>query len=337
MNSTERRKWLLLVPLVVPVFLGLAILACAAPSGGGDGFGVRNNYHLQRGDSYSGDQVIVANRIHLESGSSVDGDVTLVGRQADVDAAVQGDLVVVANRLNVGKDAVIGGDLTICVHDFTRSDAAQISGEIKRECSDSRQVSVQNIFQSGVNDWRNNFLLRLSSTFVGALFLGAVAALSTIFFPRALSRMSLAMRQSPVTTGGMGCLTVLVAIGLTGAYALSLLLILPLILMPFVLLGWVLIGLASLLGWVALAEPFGRAVLRAVHMYNQPPMIAAVVGGVTLSLVIRIWSLFWFTGWITAIATILLSAFGLGAAVLTRLGTRPYPHPVQQVVRSTVE
>lgn len=337
MNSTERRKWVLLVPLAVPIFLGMAILACAAPSGDGDGFGVRNNYYLRHGDNYDGDQVIVANNIHLESGSSVEGDVTLVGRKADVDAAVQGDVVVVANRLDVGENAVISGDLTICVNDFTRNDAAQINGEIKRECSDSRQVSIQNVFRTGVNDWQNNFFLRLSSTFVGALFLGAIAALSSIFFPRPLSRMARAMHESPFTTGGMGCLTVLVAIGLTGAYALSLLLVLPLILLPFVLLGWILIGFASLLGWVALAEPFGRAVLRILRMYNQPPMIAAVVGGIALSLIIRVWSLFWFTGWITVVATILLSAFGIGAAVLTRLGTRPYPHAAQQVVRSTLE
>jgi hypothetical protein len=122
-------------------------------------------------------------------------------------------------------------------------------------------------------------------------------------------------------------------------YAISLILILPVILLPFVVLAWVVIGLLSLLGWVALAEPFGRTLFRWLHMEPQPPMIAAAMGGITLTALVRVWSIFPFTEWIGLLATVVLGSAGLGAVVLTRAGTRTYPRsgPQPAVVRSKLQ
>ncbi len=117
----------------------------------------------------------------------------------------------------------------------------------------------------------------------------------------------------------------MVAVGLTIIYSMSLLLVLPVVLLPFVIVGWLIVGFLSLLGWVALAQPFGVWVVSRFGMDRQPRMVSAAIGGITLALLLRIWSIFWFTAWIGLLATIILGSVGLGAVILTHIGTRPYP------------
>ena len=81
------------------------------------------------------------------------------------------------------------------------------------------------------------------------------------------------------------------------------------------------------MGWTALAAPFGVWVFRLLRMDHQPRMVAAAVGGIVLALLLRVWSVFWFTFWIGLVASIILGSIGLGAVILTRVGTRPYPRP----------
>jgi hypothetical protein len=327
MRSTERsKKWRVLAPFGALALLALASLACFAEASDVNGFKLRKSYDLKSGEQRSGDQAIVAYSINLEAGSSVDGDVTLTGNRVTLDGQVTGDVVVVADRLSVGDGAHITGDLVACTKNVERGAGAQIDGEFKRECRDSGSVSFGRLLNSGWASWQDSVFFRVGGSIVGALLFGALAALITAIFPRHLVRMSESVYQSPVTAGGIGCLTMLVATGLTLVYGISLLLVLPLVLLPFVIVGWLVIGLFSLLGWVALAEPFGIYLLHRFRLGKHPRMIAAATGGVVLFLLLRIWSVFWFTAWIGLLAWMVLGSVGLGAVILTRLGTRPYPH-----------
>jgi hypothetical protein len=173
-------------------------------------------------------------------------------------------------------------------------------------------------------------LVRLSSTIAGSLLFGALAALGTVLFPLPLTRMSESVLRSPFAAGGVGCVTLLVAIGLTFVYSLSLLLVLPVILLPFVVVGWLAVGFLSLLGWAALAQPFGVWVIRRIGIDQQPRMVSAAVGGIALALLLRIWSVFVFTAWIGVLATLTMGSIGLGAVLLTHVGTRPYPRPTAE-------
>jgi hypothetical protein len=327
MRSTDRSKRLrVLVPFGVLALLAVASLACLAEASDVNGFKLRKSYDLKSGESRSGDQVIVAYNITLEAGSSLDGNVTLTGNQVTLDGQVTGDVVVVADRLNVGDTAHVTGDVVACAKNVERGTGALIDGELKRECRDSGSVSFGNLVNSGWASWQGSVFFRLGSSIVGALLYGALAALITTVFPRHLVRMSESVYRSPVAAGGIGCLTMVVAVGLTIVYGISLLLILPLVLLPFVIVGWLIIGLFSLLGWVALAEPFGIYLLRRLGLGKHPRMIGAAVGGVVLFLLLRVWSVFWFTAWIGLLAWMVLGSVGLGAVILTRLGTRSYPH-----------
>lgn len=307
------------------VLLALVVTGCQSASDSFDGFQIASSYTLQSGEQRAGDQVILAETIALETGSVVEGDLTLLGGKVTLNGEVRGEAVAVADRLTIGEGAHITGDLTICAKNLERSDAARIDGQVREECNQSGRTSVSNVINSGWESWRSSALFRTGAVITGSLFFGALSALLTAILPRPLVRMSESIYRAPVVAGGVGLLTILAAIGLTVVYGVSLLLILPLVLLPVVILAWLAIGGLSVLGWVALAGPCGVALLRRVGLPGQPRMVAAAVGGVALSLLLRVWSLFWFTAWIGLLATALLGAMGLGAVLLTRVGTRPYP------------
>lgn len=316
------RKLVLAILLVVPA---LVVTGCQSSSDDLGGFRIASSYTLSAGEQRTGDQVILAKTITLEAGSVVEGDLTLLGERITLDGEVRGEAVAVANHLSIGEEAHLTGDLTICVDLLVRSDAARIEGQVREECGQGGRASLSNTINSGWKSWRGSVLFRTGAAITGSLFFGALSALLTAIVPRPLVRMSESIYRAPFVTGGVGLLTLLAALGLTIVYGVSLLLILPLVLLPVVILAWLLIGALSVLGWVALAGPFGVALLRRVGLEGQPRMVAAAVGGVALSLLLRAWSVSWFTAWIGLLATTLLGAVGLGAVLLTRVGTRPYP------------
>ena len=311
---------------VLMLMLVLVVTGCQGDAGDFDGFSVSSSYTLQSGEQRTGDLVILAGTIVLEPDSAVEGDVTLIGERVTLSASVLGDAIAVADRLTIGDEAHIAGDLVICAKNLEQGDAARIDGEVREECSRGGRASVANTINSGWESWRGSALFRMGAVITGSLFFGALSALLTAILPRPLVRMSESIYRAPVVAGGVGMLTMLAATGLTVVYGISLLLILPLVLIPVVILAWLVIGALSVMGWVALAGPFGVALLRRAGLESPPRMVAAAVGGVVLSLLLRVWSVFWFTAWIGLLATALLGAVGLGAVLLTRAGTRPYPH-----------
>lgn len=328
----RKSRWL--IPIGVLITLILATSGCTQKDTGG--FSVNENFRLKSGEQRTGDQVITASRITLEPDSSIVGNVTFIGDQVAIDAEIDGDVVIIADQLKLGDSAHITGDLSICATNWDRLAGATIGGDLSEECTEGGRVTLESVVESGVDGWRGSFFFRLGSTIGSSLLFGAIAALGTVIWPQPLIRVSDSIRHKPLITGGVGCLTILVTIGLTVIYIISLLLILPIVLLPGVLLGWAAVGIASVFGWIALAEPFGQALLRRTGLIEPPPMVAAAVGGVILTLMVRMWSIFWFTGWIGAILSIVLGSIGLGAVVLTRLGRHSYPNtdPDAAVIRS---
>ena len=316
--------------LLVSTLLLLAATACEAQTPDASGFALGRDYTLDSGSQLEGDQVIVAYEASLETSSHITGDLTLTANKVAFDATVDGDAVIVADNLALGDNTHITGDLVICVQDLARDDLARIDGEVREECDRSSRVSVSNLVDSVWDTWRGGWFYRVSTAIWGALLFGALAALGTVFFPRPLIRMSETMRRHLFATGSVGCLTILVVIGLTTVYIFALfLLVFPLVLLPLVMLAWLIVILFSVLGWMALAEPSGILLLTMLRVSRQPRMINAAVGGIALALLLRVWSIFWFTAWIGLLITAVLGAIGLGAVLLTRIGTRPY-HPAAQ-------
>lgn len=324
MAGASRRRWL--GPLSALIALMLAGLACNVGTEQAGRVFFERVFRVDVGDQVTGDQLVLAYEVDLRAGSTVDGDLTLTARNAQVNGAINGDLLIVADRLELGPQAQISGDVTACVSTLRRAAEAQIGGELQKKCSNDNSVSVGQLVDSGWDAWRGSVFFRFSTVLGGGLLFGALAALGAIVFPRRLVRMSEALYRAPLVAGGVGLMTIAVAVGLTLLYGLSLRLLVTLALLPIVVLAWVLLMLLSLLGWMALAGPFGVWLFRRIGLDTYPAMVPAAIGGVILALLLRVWSIFWFTSGIGVAATILVGAVGLGAVILTRGGTSPYTH-----------
>ena len=312
--------------LALLVLLALLLAACnttSSANNSADLVALQRTYRLAAGESQGGDLVLVAERVTLEAQSTVGGDVAITGRTVEVNGEIRGDAVIVAERLTLGPQARLHGDLVACARTFERAESAWVAGELVEECSNSPNLGLDQLLTDAWLSWQASWLLRAGSVVFGALFFGALAALGAVLIPRPLACMAETICERPWQAGTVGLLTLAIAGGLTVLYGLSLKLIVPVVLLPAVLLGWLVLGMLSLLGWMALAAPVGQWVLRTLRRGTHPPMIAAAIGGITLALVLRVWSVFWFTGWLAGAIVLVAGSVGLGAVLLTRAGTKP--------------
>lgn len=307
--------------------LAMLLASCSFESDQLGGFRFDDNFHLRTGERLDGDRVWVGSRLVYDPDSHVNGDVTLIADKVTFGGAVTGDLTVIASYFAFDSTARVTGDLTYCADQSRIHPDAQVAGALKEECAADRRTAVDHLLGTGPDRWQPSLLTRLLGTLGRVLFLGGIAALGMILFPAGLQRMSASVRTAPLASAGIGCLALVAAVGISAVYGLSLILVVPLLALPVFLLAWLALGLALLVGWTAFAYPVGRWLSRRTGAGELPPMVQAAVGGLALGLTVMIWDLFWFTGWIGTLAAMIVSAIGLGAVILTRLGTRPYPAP----------
>ncbi len=318
--AASRRK----IGLALLVGLMLLLAACNTTSSGSssDQVALLRTYRLGAGERLEGDLVVVAEQASLAAQSTVGGDVAMTARRVELNGTIEGDAVIVAEKLTLGPEARLRGDLVACARTFQQAESARIEGDVLEECSGTPNLGMDQLLTDAWLSWQTSWLLRAGSVFLGALFFGALAALGTVLIPRPLACMAETICERPWQAGGVGLLTLAIAGGLTVLYGLSLKLIVPVVFLPVVLLGWLVLGILSLLGWIALAAPLGRWALRTRQRSTHPPMVTAALGGITLGLALRVWNIFWVTGWLTGLLVLGAGSIGLGAVLLTRAGTK---------------
>ena len=314
------------VPWIAMLLVLLATSACSGELALDGGLSIRDDYTLSSDEYADSDQVVIANSVDLQPGSQVSGVVTYIGGTVDIAGEIDGDVTVVAEEFRLLEGARINGDLTFCAGAFQRDSSALVSGEVREQCAQN-DTTVESVIEAGVDGWRSSPFVRGATTIGSALLFGALAALATLIMPAPLTRISRSMQRAPLAAGAVGFLAILASIGLTLIYVLSLVLILPLAMLPVVLIGWGVLVLLSVLGWIGLAEPFGRFVLARLGVGEFPRMVEAALGGMALTLFIRLWSVFWFTSWVGWVLSVILGSLALGAVLLTRIGRFMYPVP----------
>jgi hypothetical protein len=119
---------------------------------------------------------------------------------------------------------------------------------------------------------------------------------------------------APIISGGFGLLTIFVAPIVLVMIAITLIGI------PISLLGILVLGFAGFLGWAAIGTEIGNRIARGFKS-QWHIAVSAGVGTLLLTLVADLIGLIPCVGWVTPF---FLSMLGLGAVVLTRLGTREY-------------
>lgn len=171
-------------------------------------------------------------------------------------------------------------------------------------------------------------LLGLLMSVLGSLMLTGLAALAVTFFPRQIDHIEGAIRSIPRNVSGVGIMLLVLAIGVTGAICLLIAVLPPvgLILLPVYLIAALLLLGMMIAGWITLGLVFGGWLLKRVAKATLPPLVTVCVGTFTLFTIVDLLALLPYGEVLALIAVVLIGSVGLGAALITRMGTRPLRH-----------
>lgn len=303
----------------------LALLAFAAPVAA-DGSGtlsiIGRTYTLAEGETWNGDMAVIGGTAHLLQSSTLNGSISAVGGLVTVDGTVNGDIVGMGATVELGRHAVVTGDLVVL--GTLRKDAkATVLGDTVQGADATQHFqSLPGVLASGIGRMGSGKPTPLGSPggtargvgrwFGTMLALLAAAALAELLLPQHTERASATLLGSWIESLGAGLLT-FIAVGLLIPF-----LVITCLGIPVAIVLVVALVLALAMGWVAIGKVLGTRLLIALRVTASTPMIDTLVGVVLLSVVASIPCL----GLLFSVA---ISAWGLGAVLLTRYGVRAYP------------
>jgi hypothetical protein len=145
-----------------------------------------------------------------------------------------------------------------------------------------------------------------------------------MFLPRQVERAAQTIFHSPLISGGVGCLTVIIVPLVLVAIMITIILI------PVSLAGLFILGVALTFGWVTIGTEVGHRLSQQFHTEWALPITAGIGTFLTTFVLGGIGQFIPCVGWLVPTLT---GVVGLGAVLLTRFGTRPYPeYPTTSIV-----
>jgi hypothetical protein len=287
-----------------------------------------------------------ATRVHIGSDILVAEDelltdpVVAIGGSVTVLGKVNADVVAVGGSVHLGPKAVVRGDVTSVGGRVDQSPGATISGDVHEVRIGPPHVHFNPAGFFGplaawnpFTGWFKLFgtLLRLGLVMLLGMLVALVAA-------RPVERIGLRASQEPWLSGFTGLLAQLLFVPVlvltVVILAVSLIGIPLLVLVPFGVIAFL---LAVLIGFTGVALQLGRWAVGP----DRPMFVAMAVGIIlvaVVTLVARVlalvpaplWPITWMIGVLGFLVEYVAWSVGLGAALLSRFGTRgaPYDPPV---------
>jgi hypothetical protein len=313
------RLRLLVVALAIPLLTGACVSADLD-----DGHVVfSGEYRLEEGQTLDGPLVVFSGEATAQSGSRIKGDVVITSGDVVLDGTVDGSVIMTSGVLDIngavdGDLVAFSGDVALGPEAFIAGDAANLGGDIDRAPGSTVQgadgaVSLQPVIDIAtpeISPWAT-LLMILGLSIMG----GLIAILVTAVWLEYVNRTADAAMNAAVPSTAVGCLMWVLVVPALSAFAFTC------CLLPVTVVGALLLVAAAVLGGSALGLEVGR---RMGHAFDRAPspVSAAGIGGFLLALVTLVITMIPCIGWILAL---LVSSLGLGAALLTRFGTRDYP------------
>ncbi len=299
-----------------------------------------DSFTLKDGDIIDGDLVVFGGSATIEDGSVVTGDVVIFGGSVNVGGHINGDLVIFGGGGSLLETAEIDGDLATIGGGMSREVGATVHGietfGIPSNIPDFSGVEftpeARFDFEHPEFSGRSRISRLLEDTvsaLIWSIGMGLIALLAFLFIPDHLERVGQATLISPVASGGLGLVTLLLA------PFVMLILTITVIFIPLTIFGMIVLAVAVLLGWLALGSLVGQRMMAASIMRGASPAIAAGLGVFVLTLVFRTLQLAPGVGFVFSIFGGLLLSAGLGAVVLTRFGSRIYRQPSTSFATAT--
>jgi hypothetical protein len=305
----------------------------AAPAQGDDENEERNEEHWRR----SAARVNIGGDITVEADERVSDPVVAVGGSVTVLGHVDDDVVAVGGSVHLGPRAVVRGDVTSVGGRIEQSPGATIRGSVNeiRFGSPNFQVHPGTFFGSLVGWDMFSGWFRLVGTLLRLGIVLMLVFLAMLVAPHVVERIGERAARDPWLSGFTGLLAQLLFVPVlvltVVVLAVSIIGIPLLVLVPF---GIVALLLAVFIGFAGVVLRIGRWAAGA----DRPVFVALAVGVVVVAavgLVARtlglvpapLWPITWFLGVVGFLAEYIAWTVGLGAALLTRFGTRG-PRPM---------
>ncbi len=319
--------------IILLAFVLLAMLA-APVAAQGDEPGklvVGGQYTLRSGQVLRGDLGVVGGQATIEEGATVNGDVMVAGGTLRVAGRINGDMAVFGGSVTLESSAYVAGDLVSVGGSVQRRPGATVAGDVREGGAfdipgirapfffpgvDRFNFGQGVDFRQSPGEWLLAMLLRALRAGVIILALGALALVVALLWPKGVERLGTTAMRQPVAVILVGLLSWMVGVGLFVVLAITI------CLLPVALLLALALLVALLLSWVVAGWLVGRSLLAALKLRNITLVMEAAIGALVLAAIYFLVGILPCTEFIFGT---LIASIGLGAIVLTRFGTRPYP------------
>ncbi|MBI2845771.1 MAG: polymer-forming cytoskeletal protein [Chloroflexi bacterium] len=289
------------------VLLAMPSLVYANSLGqGGVIFG--RDFVVESSERVEGDVVIFGGDVEVQHGGMVEGDLAAIGGDVTIAGEVTGSLVVIGGDLHLAGSAEVGGDIIAPFSEIEQEPGAEVWGQV----FSGRGPQFPGFRFRQILPWREIFFAGMFGDFLQSIL--------TILGMVALGILAVALVPGPMLTVRKTLVSQLGPSLLVGFLAFVLLVPVSFVLLIICIGLFLLAGLvfAALFGWVTVGLLVGERILEAVQYKEKSPIIAAGLGTLLITLIAQIPCL----GFLIGLG---IGSWGLGAVLLTRFGTRPYP------------
>jgi hypothetical protein len=269
------------------------------------------NFSVAADEVREGDVTVFGGNVTIDG--RVTHDVSVFGGNAVINGTVGHDLTMFGGNLRLGPHAVVGHDLSVIGGNLDRDPGAQVGHDVVQGGTSGGSVlpsswpwRAYGPFGPPGGFWPGfDFGLVLSFGFV------LLALLAYLFFPGQVATTREAFERRPLASLGYGCLTAI------GGVLLAALLGITIILLPASLAIAIALVVGGLLGWAAFLTMLGQRLASAFN-WRLDHVLAFLIAGALVAVVTNI-------PIVGGLFGLVVGSMALGAAVLTRFGTRPAP------------
>lgn len=294
--------------VILALWLAAAPAAAAAEAGGAGAEFVFGRTRIVRVGEQSGALFVFGGMVVIEPGAIVDGDLLTVGSLLEIGGTVNGDLTAVGGGGALSDNAVIVGDFISVGSTVQRAPGAVIRGA---------DVGPMRLDGPGRWTWTGEWrIVGWWSGLVGALALSALTGIAQLLLPVQLESVGQELLDHAPRSFFLGA-AVLVGVPMVAA-----LLIVTCLLALAGVAGLILMLLGLLAGWLALGAALGRRMLALQLQRGLHPALAAAAGCLVLSLTFMVGGTMPVLGGLILLLGFCAVLAGLGAAAVTRFGTR---------------
>ena len=246
----------------------------------------------------------IGSDVTIESGQKVHT-VVAVGGQITVNGTVENNVVAIGGSVVLTKQAVVGGNVLSLGGVIVAARDAQVTGSLTEINSSNLYETLTTAMSADWEGWSWIFAVISLAIFLVIL---VVAILIVALLPKPVRTVGEAIRENTFKVVLCGLL------GLVLIVPLALLLTISVVGIALIPLEVIIVACSVLLGFIAVGQLIGGAVLRLFRRPN-PGMVRETFLGLII-----LWLVGWlpYIGWMVKAVAIVL---GLGAVLITRFGT----------------